>query len=357
MKIAPKSSISFVPRQPHWIQNRRKYYTMERNERVDEFDKKIVLNIFKKISSYDLRTYPDEMEKFYKLLAKWLKVKTNEILVTSGADGGLLRIFNVFADKGDDIIYLNPSYAMYPLYCQMFKAKPKPLNINLNFTNKIYFEKLLKHIKKNKPKIVAIANPNQPIETYITVEQIKRIASLTIRKNCYLIIDEAYFHFNSISALKLINKYKNIIVVRTFSKAFGLAGLRVGYCVANKKIINLLKSIKPIYELNNINLRICEYFLKNLNIMRKYVNEVSKSKKFIYQKLKSKKIQVFGKLSNTFLIKFENDQIAKKIFLQLMKKRILVRIMSISDKKNFIRCTLGSLKTTKILTKVIKENI
>ena len=157
--------------------------------------------------------------------------------------------------------------------------------------------------------------------------------------------------------MKLINKYKNIIVVRTFSKAFGLAGLRVGYCVANKKIINLLKSIKPIYELNNINLRICEYFLKNLNIMRKYVNEVSKSKKFIYQKLKSKKIQVFGKLSNTFLIKFENDQIAKKIFLQLMKKRILVRIMSISDKKNFIRCTLGSLKTTKILTKVIKENI
>lgn len=357
MKIVPKSSISLVPRAPHWIQNRQNYYTMERNERVDEFDKKTLSNILKKISSYGLRTYPDEMENFYKLMSKWLKVKKEEIIMTNGADGGLLTIFNVFADVGDEIIYLNPSYAMYPLYCKMFKTKPKPLNIDLNFTNKVYFQKLIQHIKKNKPRIVAVANPNQPIETFLTEDQVKKIAILTLKKNCYLVVDEAYFHFNKISAIKLIKRFKNIIVVRTFSKAFGLAGLRVGYVVSNKDVIDLLKSIKPIYELNNVNLKICEYFLKNLKIMKDYVNEVNKSKKYIYKNLDKKKINIFGKLSNTFLIKFNNENDTKKIFDKLLKKKILVRIMNISGKKNYIRCTLGSLRTTKILTEVINRNL
>ena len=202
MKIVPKSSVSLVPRAPHWIQNRQSYYTMERNERVDEFDKKILSNILKKITSYDLRTYPDEMENFYKLMSKWLKVKKEEIIITSGADGGLLAIFNIFADVGDEIIYLNPSFAMYPLYCRMFKSKPKPLNIGLNFTNKVYFEKLIQHIKKNKPRIVAVANPNQPIETFLTEDQIKKIAVLTINAK------SLYFGSHS-------NKFFSLVIFET----------------------------------------------------------------------------------------------------------------------------------------------
>ena len=117
-------------------------------------------------------------------------------------------------------------------------------------------------ILHEKPSLVAISNPNQPIDVLLNKNQIANICKITHKLNCILIIDEAYFHFCKITAKDLIKKFDNLIIVRTFSKAFGLAGLRVGYCISNKKIIDLLKSIKPNYELNNINIKICKFLRK-----------------------------------------------------------------------------------------------
>ena len=137
MHIKPKKHIKFLPREGHWIKKSRVgYFTMERNERVDEFSSLQMVSLFKKLTSFDLRTYPENNE-IYSKVAKWIKVKPNNVILTEGADGGLLRVFNVFISGGDRVIALEPSFAMYPLYCKMFDAKYIPFRVNL-FTEKLF---------------------------------------------------------------------------------------------------------------------------------------------------------------------------------------------------------------------------
>ena len=347
----PKVNIDYVPRLSHWVKDRESYFTMERNERVDEFNIS-TMKILKKISSYDLRTYPDTYY-LYKSLANRLKVKENNILVTEGADGSLLRVFNVFVDKGDKVLTLEPGYAMYPVYCKMFKAKYIPIKLTPS-NNDDYFLKLKKLIKLHKPKIIAIANPNQPIEVLLNIKQLNEICKLANQYKSIFIVDEAYYHFNKVSAKSLIKNYKNLIVVRTFSKAFGLAGLRVGYTISNEKNIGFLKSIKPIYEINSINIKIILFFLKNLKIMRQYVEDVNISRNILIKFFQKYKIKVYGKFSNTVLIEFSDLNTAKIIAKKLYQKRYIVRFMNFQN-KGFIRLTLSGKKIINNCLKEIKK--
>jgi len=354
MIIKPKKNIKFLNRSGHWIKKSRKgYLTMERNERVDEFSNTQLKKIFNNLTSYDLRTYPENNEIYFKI-SKWLKIKPENIMLTEGADGGLLRVFNVFISEKDRVVALNPSFSMYPLYCKMFNGKYLPFNLNLE-TQKNYFKEFVKFIKKTKPKLVLISNPNQPVEVMLNFEQLKSICEITEKMNCLFLVDEAYYHYNKISAQKLVKKFKNLIVVRTFSKAFGLAGLRVGYSIADKNIIDLLKSIKPIYEINSINIKIINYFLDNIPIMKKNVKEINKSKKYIKKELKKLNIDVYGKYSNTVLIKLRNSRLAKNMCKKLFNRKIIVRQMAVEKNENFIRCTLGSLKLTKLFLNQFKN--
>ena len=352
ISIKSKSNIELVERSSHWVQNRKGYFTMERNERVDEFSSSS-MNILKKISSFDFRTYPDN-NLIYSRLSKWLKIKEKNILITEGADGGLLRIFNVFADKNDVVLTLEPGYAMYPVYCKMFKAKYVPFKLNSPI-NKDYFFKLKKKILKNKPKIVAIANPNQPIEVMLNLNQLKEICKITKKLKCLFVVDEAYYHFNNTTAQNLIKSYDNLIVVRTFSKAFGLAGLRVGYTLSNEKNIKYLKSIKPIYEINSVNIQIILFFLKNIQIMKNYVKEVNISRKYLIKVFTNLKCKVYGKYSNTVLIEFPSTKIAENISKVLFKKKFIVRYMILNN-KGFIRLTLSGKKIMRECLDIIKKN-
>lgn len=351
-----KKDLALIPRTGHWISNRRTYLTMERNERVDEFSKNVIKDLKKNINSYDLRTYPDDINKIYKKISKWLKINLDQLIITDGADGGLLRIFNVFADKNDKIFYLNPSYAMYPVYCKIFKCNEYAFNIFPGENKKVLFNKMLKDIRRIRPKIIALANPNQPVEFFLNKNELSKILKLTKKTKSLVVIDEAYYHFSNFSAISLIKKFNNLVVVRTFSKAFGLAGLRIGYSISNKKIIDSMKIVKPIYEINNINIKICEYFLKNLNIMKKYVKDVDNSRKYFHKEMKKIKIPSYGNFSNTVLIKLKDESSTKKVFQNLYKNKVIVK-PSIFYNKFYLRCTLGSLRPTKILTNLIKKFI
>jgi len=139
-------SLKIVNRSGHWINQRAGYLTMERNERVSEFSNLIVNKIQSLFKSYDFRTYPDNIDQIYSILAKWLKIKKNQIILTDGADGALLRIFETFSNPGDKVIFYNPSYAMYPVYCEIFKCKPLLFHLNPKEsqmkTKKGYLQKL-----------------------------------------------------------------------------------------------------------------------------------------------------------------------------------------------------------------------
>ena len=344
MKILPKKFVYYVERKPHWLSNRQGYFTMERNERVDDFPKSFMKKIKNEVKSFDLRTYPDT-HLIYEEVAKWLKVKNDQIIIHEGADGGLLRVFDVFISGGDRVITCSPSFAMYPVYCKMFGAKHYPLNLKVKRYD--FFNELCKKIRKVKPKLVAIANPNQPIEAMLSLKQINKICKLSAKLGSLVIIDEAYYHFNNVTAQALIKSCKNLIVVRTFSKAFGVAGMRIGYTISNKKIIGYMLSIKPIYEINAFNMKLVRLLIKNIKIMKNYVKEVHKGRIMLKNFLNSQNIEMIGKYSNTVLFKLENKQKVDHVIKYLFKKKFIVRPMTIDNDDRYIRATLGSSKIMK----------
>jgi len=344
MKIKPKKFVYYVERKPHWLSNRQGFFTMERNERVDDFPESFMKKIKSEIKSFDLRTYPDT-HLIYEEVAKWLKVKNDQIIIHEGADGGLLRVFDVFISGGDKVITCSPSFAMYPVYCQMFGAKHYPLKLKVKRYD--FYKELCKKIRKVKPKLVAIANPNQPIEAMLTLKQVNKICKIAAKFGSLVIIDEAYYHFNNITAQPLIKSCKNLIVVRTFSKAFGVAGMRIGYTISNKKIIDYMLSIKPIYEINAFNMKLVRLLIKNIKIMKNYVKEVHKGRRMLKKFLKSQNIEMIGKYSNTVLFKLENKKKVDFVIKYLFKNKFIVRPMVIDNDHRYIRATLGSSKIMK----------
>ena len=229
------------------------------------------------------------------------------------------------------------SFACIRRPLQNVRPKHYPLKLKVDSYN--YFE-FFKKIKKVRPKLIAIANPNQPIEVMLTLKQINAVCKLAEKIGSLVIIDEAYYHFNNVTAQPLINKFKNLIVVRTFSKAFGLAGMRIGYTISNKKNIGLMLSIKPIYEINAFNMKLVRLLIKNIKVMKDYVQEVHKVRLQLKKFLKSKNIEMIGKYSNTVLFKLESKKKIDKVIKYLFKNKFIVRPMTIDNDNRFIRANI-----------------
>ena len=323
------------------------------NEGVENFDKKIIKKIFTKILPNDLIYYPNNFQEIYKKLAKWLKIETKQILFTNGADDGLRQILTMYLNPNDKVIYYEPSYGMYKIYFKIFKAKKYPYRLNLK--KKYFFKDLKKFVCKIKPKLVILANPNQPFEKIINEKEIKEICQLTKKLKCMLILDEAYYHFNDVTGIKNIKYFNNLFIIRTFSKAFGLAGLRAGYIISSVKNINYLITLKSNYEINNISKIVILFFLNNLKIMEAYVNTVKKSIELFYKIFqKNEKFDIIGKYTNFLLLNFKDKNDVDKFHNFFLKKNIFLKKI-IFERKKYIRITFGNKKNTLKIANIIKQ--
>ena len=151
MKIRIKKTIKLIKRTQSSIKNRSSFFTMDRNERVNEFSQSNVRNCIKNIGSFDIRTYPNNYS-VYKKIANWLNLKKENILITDGAEGALLRFMSAFANVKDKVIYLDPSFGMYKVYCDIFRLRKYPLKLDMK-KNFNFFNQLVQHVKKVRPNI------------------------------------------------------------------------------------------------------------------------------------------------------------------------------------------------------------
>ena len=165
-----------------------------------------------------------------------------------------------------------------------------------------------------------------------------------------MVIDEAYNGFYPLTYIKKIKKYSNLIICRTFSKNFGLAGLRVGYIASSVKIIDYLRKFKPMYEVNNVSVIAASLIIKNMRIVKQYVKETNKSKNNLKKLLKNKKINFFQSKTNFLL--FEVKKNKKKVIRYLNSKNIL--ISDNSPLQNYLRVTVGPISSMKKFYKYFK---
>ena len=308
--------------------------------------------------SKNFKRYPDsEGISLRKTIAKKFKLDLNRIILGSGSDQILELICKAFLRKGDEVIVPKYSFLIYRLYSQMNGAKVL-YSKEKNFT--ISVDEILKMVTK-KTKIVFLANPNNPTSTYVDKKKLLFLRK-KLRSNILLVVDDAYFEYvkqkDYSSGLQLFSNFKNVIVTRTFSKIYGLAGLRVGWGYGSKEIINSLNQYKPPFNINSPALSAAEAAIKDNAWLKKEIKHVNKWNDKFYKEFKKLNIATNKSFTNFLLINFNKIKKNSSIIFKLLASAgILVRKMDNYGIKNSLRVTIGKNDENKKLILKLKKVI
>ena len=228
-----------------------------------------VREVLGRISGGALTRYP-ERAPVERILAKHLGVAPEQLVLTNGVDEAIHVLFETFLDAGDELLLPVPTYTMYEVYASATDARAVTVQAlsDLGFP----FEQLLKSITP-QTKIIAIANPNSPSGSIATREQIVEIARHA--PQAVVLVDEAYFHFYGETVLDMIGTLPNLVVARTFSKAYGLAGLRLGTLAGPIELMQWIRRVLSPYSVNSLALACLPAALEDRKYLNWYVGEVN----------------------------------------------------------------------------------
>ncbi len=306
--------------------------------------------------SKNFKRYPDTNgTTLKKVIANKFKIDKDRIVLGSGSDQIFELACNAFIKKNDEVIVPKYSFIIYRIYSKLNGAKIIYAK-EKNFT--ISVKDILSKVTR-KTKVVFLANPNNPTGTYITKKEVMHLRK-KLRSDILLVIDDAYSEYlnekDYLPGLKLFSKYKNVLVTRTFSKVYGLAGLRVGWGYASKEIINTLNLIKPPFNVNRPALFAASAAVRDVSWLKKEVNHIRKWNKILFKKFKEMKIATNESKINFLLLNFDRVNISsKKVFQKLGNAGILVRAMNIYGIKNSLRITIGKSKENKKLISIFRK--
>ena len=306
--------------------------------------------------SQNFARYPDSDGTFLrKTLSDKFRIDRNRIILGSGSDQIFELICKSFLKKGDEVIVPKYSFIIYRIYSKMSGAKVIYANEN-NFT--VSVKDILKKVTK-KTKIVFLANPNNPTGTYIKRKELFFLRK-KLRSNVLLVVDDAYFEYvkqkDYMSGLKTFTNFKNVVMTRTFSKIYGLAGLRVGWGYGSKEIISALNRIKPPFNVSRPALFAASAAVKDSSWLNKEINHVNKWNKKLFAEFKKMKIDTNKSFTNFLLVNFDRVKVnSAKAFKQLAKYGILVRKMDVYGIKNSLRITIGTSSENTELIKKMKK--
>ena len=207
--------------------------------------------VMSRLSRVAFNRYPNyEYDSLREQIAQNFSVDVEQILLGSGSSEIIEKLFYAFGgSQSNKIVYPQPSFSMYKIYAKAAEAQPVPFNLDDKYDLNV--DKYIATIKAEGANLAVVCNPNNPTGNVLTVEAIEEIAK---NINCAFLVDEAYVEFYGRSAVNLIKKYPHLIVARTFSKAYGLAGARVGYMIANRDVTKMIEKTYMPYHMNTLSL-------------------------------------------------------------------------------------------------------
>jgi histidinol-phosphate aminotransferase len=255
-----------------------------------------VRNVLAGISAGDLTRYP-ERESVEAMVAAHLGLASAHLALTNGVDEAIHVLFEAFLDAGDELLLPVPTYTMYEVYASATDARVITVQAddNLQFP----FQRLAASISP-RTKIIAIANPNSPSGTLATRAQILELAHLA--PQAIILVDEAYFHFCGETVIDLIGKSSNLMVARTFSKAYGLAGLRVGVLAGPAESIQWVRRVLSPYSVNSVALACLPAALEDTAYLAWYVAEVLAARREFEAALTAAKVRHWPSRANFILV-------------------------------------------------------
>ncbi len=281
-------------------------------------------------------------------LSKVLGVKPSEVVVTNGSDEILNFAFMAFCDENHPIVFPDITYGFYPVFANLHNIPYTEIPVKADFSIDIN-----DYIGINKN--IVIANPNAPTSLLLSISDIEKIVSSN--PDNIVIIDEAYIDFGGESAIKLINRYKNLLVTGTFSKSRSLAGARLGFGVADKDLIadiNTLRYSTNPYNVNRLTLKAGMAALQDNAYYMEKCKKIVDTREYTARQLENLGFEVLESFTNFLFVKSEKID-GETLYKELKRRKILVRHFSLERIKDYNRITIGTKEQMEVLIEKIKE--
>ena len=296
-----------------------------------------------------ISVYPDSGQtELRKLLQGYAGVGIEHIVASSGSDQLIDLILHLFVETGDEMISCIPTFAMFRFYAELCRGTPVDVPRDENFTVNV---NAVKAAITKKTKIILLANPNNPTGTLMPRQDILEVLDTGLP----VLVDEAYYEFSGQTVVSLVGQYKNLMVLRTFSKWAGLAGLRVGYGIFPPKIADYLLKIKPPYNVNVAALVAVQESLKDIDYLQGRVKAIIAERERLFGELqKLQWLKPFPSQANFILCSITNSK-ASQLQQKLQNKGILVRYFDKPLLQDCIRISVGKPEHTDALIKVLRE--
>ncbi|NQT06849.1 MAG: histidinol-phosphate transaminase [Candidatus Omnitrophica bacterium] len=325
---------------------------MASNENALSPSSRVISSIAK--AARDLNRYPDG-GSFYlkKELAKRFRISPDNFIIGNGSDEVIVFAVRTFLKSGDEVIIAKPTFLVYDIASRVegIRVKHVPLR-----DYRYDLESMRKAITK-KTRMIFIANPDNPTGTYVTRKEVERFMS-GLRRDIIVVFDEAYYEFASERSdyprtMRYFKKERNVIILRTFSKIYSLAGLRVGYGIARRDLIESMNKVREPFNVNSLAQTAAIAAMYDEGFVKKTKRLIKMGKSYLYSELDIMGIMYIPSATNFILMEIGPD--APVIYKKLLKKGIIVRNMEAWGLSGFLRVTIGTDRENRRFIKALSD--
>ncbi len=329
-----------------------KPYSSARDEYISDGSEMVFMDANESPYSNGINRYPDPHQRQLKtILAKQYSLSPANILIGNGSDEVLDLIFRAFCEpQKDNVITMPPTYGMYKVLAGINAIENKEVLLTENF--ELNVEKILEAINSST-KAIFLCSPNNPTGNSFSKTHIETLLNSF---HGLLVVDEAYIDFATPSSwLDRLGQFPNLIVTRTFSKAYGMAGLRLGVCYGSEEVIAILNRIKPPYNVNELTQQKAFQMIQNTALLEKQVTEILMERDRMVQQLRKISFikEIYPSDANFILVKVDD---ADKRYREILELGVVVRNRSTQPLcDNTLRFTIGTPEENKKLLKVLNS--
>ena len=305
----------------------------------------LVLKAIAEIKPEQLRRYPDPLaDKFRQAAAQLYGVKPENILCTNGGDELLSMAVRAFCDESRPVAYPVPTYSLYPVLAVLQNCRAIEIPFNKDFS-------LPEKLEKTRAALTIVCNPNAPTGSFISPQI---IADLAKKLKGMLLVDEAYIDFADDNCIKLLGEFDNLIILRSLSKGYSLAGLRFGYAIADEGLISGLLKLKESYNVDVIAIAAATAAIKDQKYFKQNVERIKQNRQALTENLRNLGF-VVPESSSNFVLAQSTKKAADFIYEKLVERNIYVRYWKQPGLENKLRISVGTAEQNNKLICALKE--
>ena len=251
---------------------------LDKNENADPALNELVARIVAEVAAEACYTYP-EVGPLYGKLARWLGIDASCLLLAAGSDGVIRSVFEAYIAPEDAVLHTAPTFAMYSVYSKMFGAHAVTVDYRCSEDGPtLDAQDLITAIAESRPRLVCLPNPDSPTGTAFDDDEMRAIIVAAGEVNAIMLVDEAYHPFLPGTVLPWVAEFGHLVVARSTGKAWGMAGLRIGYAAAAPELAAILHKVRPMYETCTIGVAVFEHMLDHVDAVDRSVARLAAGK-------------------------------------------------------------------------------